>query len=48
MTGSLRRDPLRKAVVHSNAIETPGARPAHCVTDWRIAPARLQATVVAQ
>ncbi|WP_069351796.1 glycosyltransferase [Burkholderia cenocepacia] len=45
---SLWRYPLLKAVVYFNAVDTPGAWPAHYVPDWRIAPAFLQTTVVAK
>ncbi|MEK2603687.1 glycosyltransferase [Burkholderia arboris] len=45
---SLWRYPLLKAVVYFNAVDTPGAWPAHYVPDWRIAPAVLQTTVVAK
>ncbi|KWA14086.1 glycosyl transferase [Burkholderia cepacia] len=45
---SLWRYPLLKAVVYFNAVDTPGAWPAHYVPDWRIAPTFLQTTVVAR
>ncbi|HEF5872740.1 TPA: glycosyltransferase [Burkholderia cenocepacia] len=45
---SLWRYPLLNAVVYFNAVDTPGAWPAHYVPDWRIAPAFLQTTVVAK
>ncbi|KWI50821.1 glycosyl transferase [Burkholderia pseudomultivorans] len=45
---SLWRYPLLKAVLYFNAVDTPGAWPAHYVPDWRIEPAFLPAEVVAK
>ncbi|WP_256990436.1 hypothetical protein [Burkholderia sp. HI2714] len=45
---SLWQLPLLKAVVYFNAVDTPGAWPAHYVPDWRIAPPFLQTTVIAK
>ncbi|WP_321790469.1 NAD-dependent epimerase/dehydratase family protein [Burkholderia pyrrocinia] len=45
---SLWRYPLLKAVIYFNAVDTPGAWPAHYVPDWRIPPAFLRTAVVAK